>query len=433
MREETMETTREASDHARGHSGLCAVFSGGESIFLRIPFREGRIVIGRAQSDGTVMLPDDKLSRRHAEIFVANDTFVVRDLGSRNGTFVDGEQVTERTSVRPPRVIRVGDTLLVPCENLEAASPPVSDAGMIVGARLRKALHAVAAAAHSSESLLVRGETGTGKELAARTFHANGPRAKEELIVINCAADDGEIAERFARIGEPGGGALFLDEVGELTPAMQAKLLRALEARDAVAIPGSRARVCAATHRDLRAQVAAGLFRADLYHRLAPPEVALPPIRDRRDEIARHVVAEVATRGLAAHAKLVEACLLRPWPGNVRELRKEIRQAAATALAAGTARVKVEHLSADAGKSFALDATLPVSHDAPENDREEPPKRRSYIRWSQTMTRERIERALAECEGNVAHAAKALGMHRTQLYRAMARFAVEPRAMRGPA
>src|SRR6185436_14558171 len=154
-------------------------------------------------------------------------------------------------------------------------------------------------------------------------------------------------------------GVLFLDEGGELDLAVQAKLLRVLETREVMPLGASRGqivdlRVCVATHRDLRAAVAAGRFRADLYHRIAPPEIILPPLRDRLDEIPWHVSAEIATvdPALAPHARLVEACLLRHWPGNVRELRKEIHHAAAHARVEGADRVRLEHLPETAGRPF---------------------------------------------------------------------------------
>jgi transcriptional regulator with GAF, ATPase, and Fis domain len=174
--------------------------------------------------------------------------------------------------------------------------------------------------------------------------------------------------------------------------------------------------VCVATHRDLRAEVANGGFRADLYHRIAPPEIVLPPLRDRTDEIARHVCAQIAevSPELRAHVKLVEACLLRSWPGNVRELQKQIRDAAAHAKAEGESRVRLEHLPTTAGQLFAPPARAPAST----------PKPRPYVRWTDTLTREQLEKALEEHGGNIANAARSLGMQRTQMYREMARFSV---------
>jgi transcriptional regulator with GAF, ATPase, and Fis domain len=214
---------------------------------------------------------------------------------------------------------------------------------------------------------------------------------------------------------------LFLDEGGELDLGVQAKLLRVLETREVVPLGASHGqrvdvRICVATHRDLRRAVADGKFRADLYHRIAPPEIVLPPVRERLDEITLHVVEEIAqvSSTLRAHAKLVEACLVRFWPGNVRELRKQVRDAAVRADAESSARVRVEHLSPTAG--------LPFEASPPSN---EPAPGRAYVRWGESVTREEIERALAEQHGNVADAARVLGMQRTQMYREMARWSIK--------
>jgi transcriptional regulator with GAF, ATPase, and Fis domain len=213
---------------------------------------------------------------------------------------------------------------------------------------------------------------------------------------------------------------------------VQAKLLRAVETREVVPLGASEGervelRICVATHRDLRTAVAEGRFRQDLYYRLAPPQVTLPPLRERQGEITRHVVQEIerVSTKLTPHVRLIEACLVRTWPGNVRELRREIHQSAARAVAEGADRVRLEHLSPHAGQGFGREANPADAGSAADADGAQPQKR-PYVRWGSSMTRERIEQALAEADGSVANAARALGMHRAQLYREMERWSVRP-------
>jgi transcriptional regulator with GAF, ATPase, and Fis domain len=418
-------------------SGVLALFSGVAAVTIPFPFVRGGLTLGRAE------LPDARVSREHAEIQVSGDRWTVRDLRSRNGTFVDGAQIHGAVSVPRPRVIRIGDTLLVPFDDVSRLVPlhegrADDEAGgqpMIVGAALRSALGAIDRAARSSATLLIRGESGAGKELAARRYHAAGPHLKGRFIAVNCATIPEGLAERLlfgtkrgaysgATVDAVGhlemadGGVLFLDEAGELDLEVQAKLLRVLETREIVPLGASIGRrvelcVCMATHRDLRKLVAEGRFRADLYHRIAPPEVVLPPLRARVDEIPRHVLAEIARAapGLAPHVKLIETCLLRAWPGNVRELRKEIFHATVSAREERADRVRVDHLGASAGQPIEAE---------PSGDGV-----RKYVRWSETVTRDKIAEVLDATKGNVATAAKQLGMRRTQLYREMERYAIE--------
>jgi DNA-binding NtrC family response regulator len=444
MHDDTAAGTHDGKDSPRNRSpGLLVVFSAAAPMALPVPLQDGVVVIGRAAISGT-LLPDDRLSRRHAEIRRTRDGWIIRDLGSRNGTFVDGVQVQGEISAASPRVIRLADTLLVPVDDLSSVESIYPANGPIIGARLRDALKSVTQAAAISQTLLVRGESGTGKELAARRFHSAGPHAQGAFVAVNCAAIPEGLAERLlfgtkrgaysgastdaeGHLQAADNGVLFLDEAGELDLQVQAKLLRALETREVLPLGASlghriNVRVCVATHVDLRAAVSEGRFRADLYYRLAPPEVVLPPLRERLDEISWHAVSEIArvSPGLTAHASLVEACLLRAWPGNVRELRKEINHAAARAVSEASDRVRIRHLGASAGCGFKAQAPVAPAHPAPQPV-SVPVTRRSYVRWSNALTREQVERALLEHQGNVALAAKSLGMQRTQLYREMER------------
>ena len=221
-------------------------------------------------------------------------------------------------------------------------------AGRVEGPALQEALQAVARAARLGTTLHITGESGAGKEGLARTFHAGGPRPSGPFQAVNCATIPEGVAERLLIFGAKRGaysgadadadgylvaahgGTLFLDEVAELGLAVQAKLLRVLETGEVLPLGAAKPRkidlrFCSATHRDLRAQVAAGKLREDLYFRIATPRVVVPPLRERPEEIAwllEAAAAEVISPGLALHASLVEGHLPPPAlaSGNVREL-----------------------------------------------------------------------------------------------------------------
>ncbi|HEY3822510.1 MAG TPA: sigma 54-interacting transcriptional regulator [Polyangiaceae bacterium] len=440
MLAETADATRESTrGPARPRPGVIVAFSGASAMSLVLAVDDEPLVIGRA-GQGGALLPDDRLSRSHCSIAASSSGWTVRDLGSRNGTFVDGEPIRGEATAASPRVIRAADTLLVPCADVSTFAPTTTEDGVVVGWRMREALSAIDRAAASSETLLLAGESGTGKELAARRFHERGPNASGPFVAVNCATIPPGLAERLLFGAKKGaysgatadmtghlraadGGVLFLDEGGELDLQVQAKLLRAIETREVVALGATQGtrlalRICVATHVQLRRAVAEGRFRADLYHRLAPPEVTLPALRDRLDEMAQHIVLEAsaAAPGLAPQAKLVETCMLRPWPGNVRELRRQTRDAASRAVAEHADRVRPEHLSPTAGQPLGPPSSRPVQQEA---------GARPYVRHGQELSREAIERALDENDGNVSRAARSLGLQRTQLYREIARHSLD--------
>ena len=390
------------------------------------------LVIGRELRG--VADDDDRMSRRHAEIAVTDGGISVSDLGSRNGTFVDGNRLEQPAWAHAPTIVRTGKTIGIVVRDItpyEQATVDV-DANVVVGPILRRAWTAIERAARSGDGVMVLGESGVGKELAAQVFHgATGPR--NELIAVNCAAIPAGLAERLlfgARRGAfsgadrdadgylvaADGGTIFLDEIAELDLVVQAKLLRVIETHEVIPLGEARPRkidlrVVAATLRDLRAEVAARRFREDLYHRIGRPEIRLPALRDRPEEIPWLIgttLAQVDGR-LRAHATLIEHCLLRPWPGNLRELAGEIRRAGVGVADANRTEVQARDLAPDAG----LRMTGLRMTGAPTPDSQPLP-----ATLPDTAT---IERALAEHHGNVTGAARALGLHRNQLRRFLAR------------
>jgi transcriptional regulator with GAF, ATPase, and Fis domain len=426
-------------------AGLVRVFGNGAAMAAVLPLRGGVVELGRDAA-----APDDALdphmSRRHARVEFDGRSFWVDDLGSQNGTFVDGERAPRGERREVQRVIRVGESLFIPCPDIrgfEKHGVAVHD-GFVRGPTMRRLLAEVARAAELGFSLCLHGESGTGKEGVARAFHRAGPFSEGPFVPVNCAAIPQGIAERLlfgVRRGAYSGaeadadgyvqaadrGTLFLDEVADLDLQVQAKLLRALEMREVMALGAARPRAvdlrfCSASNRDLRAQVTGGKLREDLYYRIARPAVTLPPLRDRPEEIPMLIERELRRMdpALTLHVSLVEGCLLRPWPGNVRELLVEARSAGQAALIQSTRLVELRHLDADAGKPLAPSVPAPVDVTATPSPRDT----RSRTRPLDPGERARIEEVLRGEQGNVAAAARALGMHRTQLRRLIGRHGI---------
>ena len=343
------------------------------------------LVLGRrisAPGVETTDIADERMSREHAEVRFDRGTWTITDRDSRNGTFVDGERAIAVTQRRGDTVVRLGHSVFLLIGDGRGHEQPIRTvADHVVGPELARVLERVRRHG-SSPTLLVHGERGSGKEMAARLFHDAGPRAGGPFVVVNCAAIPEGSAERllfgsrngaFSDAGDATGylqsahgGTLFLDEIAELDGTVQAKLLRAIEALEVVPVGASQGTrvevgVVVASRRELSAAVADGGFRDDLYCRLTRAVVRLPPLRQRRRDIAQLVMREVTTvdRGLTAHPRLIEASCLRPWPGNVRELRDAVHEAALAALAAGRKVVRSDDLPPGAG------APVPASAGAP--------------------------------------------------------------------
>jgi Nif-specific regulatory protein len=313
--------------------------------------------------------------------------------------------------------------------------------------------------APTETTVLLTGESGTGKEVLARLIHRGSPRAEGPFLALNCAAlpealleselfghergaFTGALSAKPGRIEQAAGGVLFLDEVGEMSPFVQAKLLRVLQEREFQRLGGTRplradVRLLAATNRDLAQARARGEFREDLYYRLHVFEIALPPLRERPEDVlvlADAFLAEIGaavgrpSAGLSREAKAL--VLAYPWPGNVRELRNALERA--VILCEG-GLITSEHLPiALAGRA------APPAGEAPraQASRSEPPSALAGKSLSD-VEREMVMNALEKTGHNKSRAARLLGLTRAQLYSRLQRYAlatdpVKPEPPAGP-
>jgi DNA-binding NtrC family response regulator len=301
----------------------------------------------------TLRLEDPFVSSVHLRLVRRADGLHVVDLASTNGTWVDGVRVGE-AALGIGSTVRLGETDLS-VEAPAGTAPQVFEGIVTADRGMREVFDLVERVAPSGAPVAIFGETGTGKELVAHAIHARSERASGPFIPVNCAAIASELVEselfghergsftgaaaaRRGAFEEASGGTIFLDEIGELSLDLQAKLLRTLESGEIKRVGASKpfrvdARVVSATHRDLRAAVKRGSFREDLYYRLAVIRVELPPLRRRPGDVpllAEHFLRTLAPRGGSRptfHPAALERLSRHPWPGNIRELRNVLARA----------------------------------------------------------------------------------------------------------
>jgi DNA-binding NtrC family response regulator len=390
---------------------------------IHAPATLGRTV--KCDDGAAFELDDDRMSREHAHVRFERGHWIVADRESRNGTFVNGQRISGEVRRRGDCIVRLGHSVFVLLADATGHETALDDTAHVVGPELARVYDRIRAAAASSSTLFIHGEAGSGKELAARVFHEASPRRGGPFVSVSCPTIPEGVAERLLFGARKGivesighfqmarGGTIFLDEIASLGGNVQTKLMRLIE-RGAIEPVGTTEAtpidiaVVAAGHAELRLAVADGRFDAELYKRLGTAAVSLPPLRERRVDIARLVQREVAAVDgkLAAHAKLVEACLIRQWPGNVRELLTAIRKAATGVLAQKRDSVRVEDLDPAAG----LTAGALAAETAVERPSNTPPAE---------IDKAAIEAALVRANGVVHIAARILGIHRSQLYQLM--------------
>jgi len=299
-------------------------------------------------------LQDTTISRRHCEIQLVPEGYVIRDLGSTNGTVVQGVKVTE-AFLNQSTEIQLGKTKIVFCPLREAMEYTLSKNevfGAVVGKSvpMRRVFYIAETYAPTDATILIEGETGTGKEVLAEEIHKHSARKNKPFVVIDCAALAKELIEselfghtkgaftgaNMDRVGafeHADGGTVFLDEIGDLSPELQPKLLRVLEKKEirrvgSNKIRGIDVRIISATNRKLEAEVNAGRFREDLYFRLSVVHIDITPLRNRKDDLpllTKHFLkgyfGEDALGQVADFDKTMEVFRNHDWPGNVRELK----------------------------------------------------------------------------------------------------------------
>jgi DNA-binding NtrC family response regulator len=307
--------------------------------------------------DCDLLLSDDSVSRRHCEVELTETAFRVRDAGSTNGVRVAGMRVYD-VAASSPIEIALGETTIAITPLAETEDRPRVDHqrfGDVLGAsrKMRELFAELERLAPTQLSVLIEGETGSGKDLVAESIHRQSPRADGPFVVFDCSACAPTLIESElfghergaftgAEAARPGvfeeahGGTLFLDEIGELPKDLQPKLLRVLERREVKRLGARRPepidlRVLAATNKNLSAEIRTNNFRQDLYYRLAAARVYVPPLRERAEDIPLLVTHFMALEAPALSPKTItpqiwEMFAAHRWPGNVRELRNAVQR-----------------------------------------------------------------------------------------------------------
>jgi transcriptional regulator with GAF, ATPase, and Fis domain len=382
-------------------------------------------------TDNSLVLTDGTVSRRHCEINLNSDGIRVVDLGSTNGV-MSGSQRIYDANITGTALLRLGCTqlLVTPVGNRNETKPGAerTSFGKVIGrsAKMLDLFGSLEQIARAEFSVLIEGETGTGKELVAESIHAASQRANGPFVVFDCSAVAASLAEseifghergaftgastlRQGLFEQADGGTIFLDELGELPQALQPKLLRVLEKREVRRLGGSKTlpinvRVICATNRNLREEVKKGHFREDLFYRLAGAQVYVPPLRERLDDLPllANQFLQASTSGATfgdIPQEVWEIFEAYRWPGNVREFKNAILRV-----------LVAPEKAVDWDNTFAVSNPAPA---APSITAPLPVARRACI---DAFERSYLQRILAQTGGNMARAAALAQVSRQSIH-----------------
>jgi DNA-binding NtrC family response regulator len=413
----------------------------------------GTILRVGSKDGNSLRLQNETVSRYHFEIEPTPLGFLLRDLGSTNGTFVDGYRVRElylpkRATIKAGEVTLAFEAL---GEEVPIALSREDRFGDVLGRSpaMRELFGMLERVAQKDLTILLEGESGTGKERLAEAIHLTSPRAHKRFVVFDCAAVPASLMEsellghergaftgaeskRIGRFEEAHGGTLFIDEIGELPLELQPKLLRVLEKREIRRVGGSQVipvdvRIVAATNRDLVREVNRNTFREDLYYRLAVVRVRVPPLREREGDVSllvEHFVRESLDGDEAATKEAIASITdenwqrlkSHPWPGNVRELRNFIERTMAI-----TGGVDVDSAPSSSRPQNVAPSTVgPATLAGAAIDLARP-----FIEAREELLahfeKGYLEAQLSRHGGNISRAARAAGLDRMHFKRLLAR------------
>jgi DNA-binding NtrC family response regulator len=437
--------TNEIARHDTRQSARLRVVLGPDD-GLEVELPTAGVVIG-ATEESDVALNDDLVSARHCAIKPIAGGFEVRDLSSRNGTYLDDARI-ERAIVPLGAGIRIGATTLqlLPAESAVELPPSARSTfgGLVGGSLAMRRIYAVLERISASAApVLLIGESGTGKEVCARAIHDASPRSDGPFVVFDCGAASDNLVEsdlfghvrgaftgaerdRVGAFAQAHGGTLFLDEIGDLPPKLQPKLLRLLETGESQPLGGTKSarhdvRIVAATHHDLAKEAETGLFRSDLYYRLAVVEIHLPPLRTRLEDLPVLVERLLSREGRGLgdpQGRNLDRLRAHRWPGNVRELRNVVARAVALSPAA-----------TDFDAMPLILQPKPIEEPPPSLLPAGPLRPFHELKEEAIETLERgyLTALLGEHGGNLAHAARVAGIERRHLYRLLDKHGLSPR------
>ncbi|MFK7984526.1 MAG: sigma 54-interacting transcriptional regulator [Sandaracinaceae bacterium] len=418
-----------------------------------------------AMEDNDLVLDDETVSRNHCKIFREGDQYIIRDLGSTNGTFVNRVRIRE-AFLHPNCTLTCGQTDIKFNsfdEQLRIVPSDRDRYGDLIGRdRSMREIYAILEKiAPTDATIVVEGETGTGKEVVARTLHQQSRRRDGPFMVFDCGAVPenlieselfghekgsftGAIATRQGIFEMANGGTVFLDELGELQIDLQPKLLRVLEQREVKRVGGTKpikvdVRVVAATNRDLEEEVREGRFREDLFYRLTVVRLLLPPLRDRRDDVAllaSHFLSQgrfnrdrLGGKKVSGFApEVVERLLRYGWPGNVRELHNVVERAVSFAEGDRVELVDLpEHIGFPRGGlrgALGADTTNP-SVELPGMAVDDLGGfKEAKEQWVASFEADYIRALLKKNGGNISHAAREADIDRKYFRKLMKKYAI---------